>query len=154
MSRINTALKVLSVAIRNPAWLCFIWFGMTAGISLLESPARFMVPGLPRALALDLGRVVFGMLNKAELVALILLLVIVRVSGRARGYWAACAVLTVILIAQSAWLLPELSARSLAIAAGNSPAPSIAHGTYAVLEILKLLTLLYLGFRAMTDSPD
>jgi hypothetical protein len=62
--------------------------------------------------------------------------------------------LTLIIIAQSAWLLPELSARSLEIAAGGQPAPSLAHGTYATLEILKLLTLLYLGFRAMSDSRE
>ena len=79
---------------------------MTAGISLLESPARFTVPGLPRAMALDVGRVVFAALNKAELIALILLLIIVRVSGQTRKYWTACALLTLILIAQSAWLLP------------------------------------------------
>jgi hypothetical protein len=154
MSRINATRKALLTAISNPAWVCFVWFGMTAGISLLESPARFTVPGLPRALALDVGRVVFSVLNKAELAALIVLLVLVRISGRARDYWAGSALLTLIIIAQSAWLLPELSARSLEIAAGGQPAPSLAHGTYATLEILKLLTLLYLGFRAMSDSRE
>lgn len=152
MSRINTARKAFLTALRNPAWLCFVWFGMTAAISLLESPVRFTVPGLARPMALDIGRVVFAALNKAELVALILLLIIVRVSGRAREYWTPCAVLALIVITQSAWLLPELAARSLEISAGGHPAPSVAHGTYAALEILKLLTLLYLGFRAMTES--
>ncbi len=112
MSRITTALKELSTAVMNPAWVCFVWFGMTAGISLLESPTRFTVPGVPRPLALDLGRAVFAVLNKAELVALILLLILVRTSGQARRYWSACAILALIMIAQSAWLLPELSLRA------------------------------------------
>lgn len=151
MSRISATRKVVLNALRNPAWVCFTWFGMTGAISLLESPARFNVPGLSRPLALDVGRVVFSALNKAELAALVLLLVVVRVTGRAREYWAACAILTLIVIAQSAWLLPELSSRSLEIAAGGQPGPSIAHAAYSVLELVKLLTLLFLGFRALGE---
>jgi hypothetical protein len=151
MYRITATLKDLSTTIMNPAWLCFVWFGMTAGISLLESPTRFTVPGVPRPIALDLGRAVFAVLNKAELVAFIVLLILVRTSGKARQYWSASAILALILIAQSAWLLPELSLRAQQIVAGSEPAPSVAHGAYAVLEILKLLTLLFLGFRAMAD---
>lgn len=152
MYRITVALKELSASIMNPAWLCFVWFGMTAGISLLESPTRFTVPGVPRPIALDLGRAIFSVLNKAELVALIVLLILVRLSGRARQYWSAVAVLALILIAQSTWLLPELSARAAQILAGSEPAPSIAHGAYATLEIIKLVTLLLLGFRALRDT--
>jgi hypothetical protein len=133
---------------RNPAWLCFVWFGMTAGISLLEGPVKFTAPALSRAAALDVGRVVFAALNKAELVALILLLVLVRGAGLARRLWPPVGVLVVILIAQSAWLLPELAARAAQIVSGIEPRPSIAHATYAVLELVKLVLLLVLGFQS------
>jgi hypothetical protein len=53
------------------------------------------------------------------------------------------------MLAQSAWLLPELAARSQQIVAGIDPGSSMAHGTYAALELLKLLLLLVLGFRTM-----
>ena len=145
----KAGLKALGRRIGNPAWLCFSWFGMTAGISLLESPARFTAGVLSRTAALDLGRVVFALLNKVELIALVLLLVLVRVSGNTRRFWGECALLTLILIAQSAWLLPELSARAQQIVAGAEPSASIAHGAYAVLELAKLVTLLVLGFRAL-----
>ena len=146
----SEALKNLKKIAVNPGWLCFAWFGMTAGISLLESPARFAAPALSRAAALDLGRVVFAALNQAELVALVLLLILVRASGIARRLWFEALALTLIVIAQSAWLLPELAARSQQILAGGEPEPSPAHMIYIVLELLKLLLLLLLGFRSMS----
>ena len=122
---------------------------MTAGISLLATPVRFTAATITRPVALDVGQVVFAALNKAELLALVILLVVVRVSGRARELWMQCSVLVLILLAQSVWLLPELAARSQQIVAGIEPAPSIAHGAYSVLELAKLSMLLYLGFRSL-----
>jgi len=141
--------KDLSRALRNPAYVCFIWFGMTAGVSLLATPVRFTAPLVTRPVALDIGRVVFAALNKAELIALVILLIIVRVSGRARELWMQCSALILILLAQSVWLLPQLAARSQQIVAGVEPTPSMLHGTYSALELLKLLLLLYLGFRSL-----
>ncbi|MDX1406044.1 MAG: hypothetical protein R3192_15985 [Woeseiaceae bacterium] len=134
--------------VRNPAWVCFAWFGMTAGVSLLATPVRFTAETITRTVALDVGQVVFAALNKAEFVALILLLVLVRVSGLARRLWAESAGLALILVAQSLWLLPELTARTQLIIAGGEPAPSHIHASYSVLELLKLILLLYLGFRS------
>lgn len=150
MPPIPGRLKAALEQVRNPAWVCFVWFGLTAGISLLEAPVKFTAPTITRPVALDVGRVVFLALNKVELVLLVLLLVLVRVSGGARDLWAYCGVLALIMIAQSAWLLPELAARSESIVAGVEPGPSIAHGAYAVTELLKLVLLLVLGFRAMS----
>ncbi len=141
--------KWFLAVIKNPAWVCLIWFGMTAGVSLLATPVRFSAPTITRAIALDVGQVVFAALNKAEFVALIVLLIVVRVSGRAQSLWAGCGVLTLILFAQSMWLLPELAARTQQIIAGAELAPSYVHGTYSILELSKLLLLLYLGFRSM-----
>lgn len=142
-------LKGLWAGIRNPAWLCFVWFGLTAGISLLEAPVKFTAPTITREIALDVGRVVFLVLNRVEMIALILLLVLIRVSGWSRRLWPAWAPLVLIMVAQTAWLLPELAERSKLIVAGLDPGPSIAHGAYGVLELLKLVLLLFLGFRTM-----
>lgn len=147
-------LEGLAQALKNPAWLCFAWLGMAAGIALIETPARFSAPAAGREAAIDIGRVVFGALNKAELVALILLLIIVRVSGRARAYWAPCGALIVILIAQSAWLLPELADRAQQIVGGAEPAPSSVHAIYTGLELLKYLVLLFIGFRSLWPSSS
>lgn len=136
-------------ALKNPAWISFTWFGMTAGVSMLATPARFSATTITRPIALDVGRVVFAVLNKAEFVALIILLIIVRVSGLSRDYLAICGVLALILLMQATWLLPELGARTDQIIAGIEPAPSIAHAAYSVMELTKLALLFYLGFRSL-----
>ncbi len=140
--------RILAV-IRNPAWVCLIWFGMTAGVSLLATPLRFSAATITRPIALDVGQVVFAALNKAEFVALIILLILVRASGFAKEVWAGCGALALILIAQSMWLLPALSTRTQQIIAGMEPPPSYVHGAYSVLELSKLILLLFLGFRSM-----
>jgi len=144
--------KRIGNALMNPAWVCFIWFGMTAGISILATSARFSAPIATRPITLDIGRVVFAALNKAELVALIVLLTIVRLSKHARHWWALCSVLALIMIAQSAWLLPELAQRTAQIVAGSEPAPSIAHAAYSTLELIKLGLLFSLGVAALTTD--
>ena len=78
---------------------------------MIATPVRFTAASITRPVALDVGRVVFAALNKVEFVALVLLLVIVRLSGSARRMWAYCAALVVIVLLQGAWLIPELAAR-------------------------------------------
>ena len=150
----SSKLKNLGQIASNPGWLCFVWFGMTAGISLLEAPVRFSAPTLTRAVALDVGRVVFQALNKAELMALIVLLLLVRLSGKSRELWAYCAAIILIMLAQSAWLLPLLSSRTELIVAGIEPAPSIAHAAYAITELAKLSLLFILGFRSLMSAAS
>ncbi len=116
---------------------------------MIATPVRFTAPSITRPVALDVGRVVFAALNKAELAALILLLIVVRVAGLSRQWWIACAFLTLIVLAQGAWLIPELAARTNIIMAGGEPPPSYAHAIYSSLELAKIGLLLYFGFSAL-----
>lgn len=136
-------------AILNPAWVCFLWVGMTIGISMIATPVRFTAQTITREIALDVGRVVFAALNKAELVALVLLLIVVRVSGAAARYWGFCSVLALIVLAQSVWLTPELAERTQMIINGVEPPRSYAHAIYSSLELIKIGLLLYLGFYSL-----
>lgn len=144
--------RCMKKAVKNPAWVCFAWFGMTAGISLLATPVRFGVSSMSRPVALDVARSVFQALNKAELMALVLLLIVVRISERAARWWGVCAVLALIVIAQSAWLLPELSARTDLVMSGGTPEPSYLHATYSVLELAKLAILFVSGMVALAGE--
>lgn len=141
--------KCMRDIVRNPAWVAFTWLGMTIGVSMLATPARFYASTITRPVALDVGRTVFSVLNKAEFVALIMMLIIVRVSAEAKRLWIPVFALALILIAQSAWLLPELSARTDLIIAGTEPEPSIAHGAYSTLELMKFGLLAWVGFRSL-----
>ena len=138
-------------ALLNPAWVCFTWVGLTVGISMIATPVRFTAATITRPVALDVGRVVFAALNKAEFLALVLLLVIVRTSGRSRELWAWCALLILIMLAQGAWLIPELAARTDVILAGGEPPHSYSHAIYSTLELAKIGILLFLGFKSIAD---
>jgi len=144
-----TVPKLFRNAFLNPAWVCFLWTGITVGISMIATPVRFTASSITRPVALDVGRVVFAALNKAELAALVLLLIIVRVAGLSRQWWIACAMLTLIVLAQGAWLIPELAARTDIIMAGGELPPSYAHAIYSSLELAKIGLLLYFGFSAL-----
>ena len=139
-------------AILSPAWVCFLWTGMTVGVSMIATPVRFTAASITRPVALDVGRVVFAALNKAELVALALLLLIVRIAGLTRKWWAFCAILALIVLAQGIWLIPELAARTDIIIAGGEPPPSYAHAIYSSLELVKIALLLFLGFSALAEQ--
>jgi hypothetical protein len=122
---------------------------MTAGVSLLATAARFTAGTITRPVALDVGRVVFAALNKAEFVALIIVLILVRVSAHAKTLWIPAFGLALILLTQATWLLPELAARTDLIIAGTEPEPSVAHAAYSILELTKLFLLAYVGFRSL-----
>lgn len=139
-------------AILSPAWVCFLWVGITVGISLIATPVRFTAASITRPVALDVGRVVFTALNKAEIVALILLLLVVRIAGLSRKWWAVCALLALIVIAQGVWLIPELAARTDIIMSGGEPPPSYAHAVYSSLELIKIGLLLFFGFSALAEQ--
>jgi len=148
----TTVSKRIRNAIMNPAWVCFLWVGITVGVTMIATPVRFTAPSITRPIALDVGRVVFAALNKAELAALVVLLVVVRVAGLARKWWGICAFLALIVLAQGVWLIPELAARTDIILAGGEPPSSYAHAIYSTLELIKIALLLFFGFSALTEK--
>ena len=149
MGHYTPVISQIRNALLNPAWVCFLWVGVTVGISMIATPARFTAASITRPVALDVGRVVFAALNKAELVLLVTLLIVVRIAGLARQWWGICAFLALIVIAQGVWLIPELAARTDVILAGGEPPRSYAHASYATLELAKIAALLFLGFSTL-----
>lgn len=141
-----TVMTRIRNAISNPAWVCFLWAGMSIAITMVATPARFTAESATREIALDIGRVVFAAHNKAELIALVLLLVVVRISDRASTLWPQCAGLALIVIMQVVWLMPELSARTDLVVAGDTPPKSYVHAVYSSLELVKLALLFWTGF--------
>ena len=149
-----TVMQRIRNALLNPAWVAFLWVGMIVGISMVATPARFGAGSITRAIALDVSRDVFAVLNKVELVALVILLIIVRASGQAARFWGLCGAIALIVIAQSVWLAPELSARTDLIIDGVVPPKSYVHAIYSSLELLKIGLLLFLGFTSLGRSAS
>lgn len=123
----------------------FVWAGMVAGISFLEAPVKFTAPKVTLEIGLGIGRLVFGYLNKIEIVLCTLLLLSALYTRPIPKVWLGILSLTTILLLQTFWLLPALDVRALAIIAGQDPGPSSLHMVYIGLEIVKLTLLLTTG---------
>ncbi|WP_180754523.1 hypothetical protein [Hymenobacter sp. DG01] len=123
----------------------FVWAGMVAGISFLEAPLKFTAPHITVPLGLGIGRIVFAALNKAELL-LAAVAVVSGFYGRVPAHiGTALGLLSGVLLLQTAWLLPALDVRALALLAGHPAPPNSLHTVYIGLEVVKLLTLLLTG---------
>jgi hypothetical protein len=128
-----------------------IWLGMIIGISFLESPLKFMVPGVTFEIGLSIGRQVFGVFNKIECamaIAMAILIVMVRQKDRRV---ISLAVVWLSLGLQTFLLLPILYDRIELILQGQTPASSPAHAIYVFLEIIKAVSLAVYGFRAIQN---
>ncbi len=135
------------------AALCLIWAGLVAGISFLETPVKFTAPSVILAIGLDVGRHVFGALNKVEIAAAILAVTILLRLRPSRALMFKLLAVAAIVALQSAWLLPTLDARVTQILAGQQPPPAPFHWIYIGLELVKLILLLSAGWSCLDLLP-
>lgn len=129
----------------SPRSVCLVWLGMIIGIAVLEPPARFGAAEITYTVALDVGRGIFALLNRVELGLALAVLVLAGFRRAALWVWVVLGAVALILAAQSLWLLPELSQRSVILVGGGEVGPSYAHAAYASTEVAKMLMLLALG---------
>lgn len=120
----------------------FLWAGLIIGISFIEAPIKFTAPGITLALGLGIGRLVFGVMNKVEIAFCALAMLGLLFNHATRKEWTLLAPITVILLAQTFWLLPALDVRALSIMDGQTPPASYLHFVYVALEFLKFGLLL------------
>lgn len=133
--------RILQIAIP------FVWFGAVAAISFMEAPLKFQAPNITLPLGLGIGRLVFQALNVIEIaMALVLVFSIFIAQPKDRNPVWLFNLTLIVLILQTAWLLPALGLRSDLIIAGGIPTPSDLHMIYIILEVIKLLLLFALGW--------
>jgi hypothetical protein len=126
-----------------------LWAGFLAGVSFLATPVKFLAPSLSLPTALDVGRQTFHALNRCEIaLAAILLVLLLRAPGN-RLTLALAGLASLVVLAQTFWLLPALDARVAIILAGSTPPPSLLHTVYVIAEAARLLALLIVGWLAM-----
>jgi len=148
-------LKGLWGVLRNPAWLAMLWVGMSAGITLVAVPGLFGAEALTRAQAIGAASGLFSTFDSVQIGLLIVLLTLTRLSDQLRARLFPLLGITLVVLLQSAWLLPELMGRAAMIAAGQEPPPSPAHALYSLLEIAKIVLLLVIAFvPARRPNPD
>lgn len=132
--------RILQIAIP------FIWFGMIGAISFMEAPLKFTAPNITLALGLGIGRIVFQTLNKIEIILAVLMLVSLfarRPKGNFPVY--SFAVIFILLLLETIWLLPLLDARAAEVINGTAPPYSNLHFIYIAFDAVKFLLLFALG---------
>jgi hypothetical protein len=128
--------------------LCtFLWSGFVCAISFMESWLKFRAPGLTMPVGLSIGKLVFSALNKVEWVFAVLITIIIFLnrSKITSLNEIRFLIIIIILIAQTAWLLPTLNNRAKAIIAGATLPRSSLHWYFVTAEFLKLTLLITFG---------
>ena len=126
-----------------------VWSGCVVAISFMESWLKFRASGVTLPIGLSIGKLVFTALNKMEWFFAAVLFIAYFFSKT--PLLSSSAILFVIavclLLVQTFWLLPALDARANMVISGQSVAASSLHWYFVFAEILKLGSLLVLGFQ-------
>lgn len=129
--------------------------GLIVGLSFIETPLKFLAPGITTALGLGIGRLVFAALSIAGWVLLIALVALALLPVReSRTGWMLLAGSAAVVAVQSFVMRPLLAFRSDAIIAGGDPGPSWLHYGYILAELLLLILLLGYLIHAARPLPS
>ena len=131
----------------------FIWTGLILGISFLEAWLKFKAPGVTTALGLSIGRLVFRALNRIEWVfAIVLAVSVVIQTGYSVSVVKSCLlVIVVLLVLQTAWLLPALDARAQRVIDNRQVESSRIHIAFITAELAKVALLLTVGITLLKN---
>jgi hypothetical protein len=125
--------------------ISFVWFGFVTAISFLEAPVKFTAPSLTLPVGLDVGSHVFAALNKVEWFFAIISSVFILSGFTSKKITTFFIIIILILSIQTFWLLPALEERVLIYLSGNIPQDSNLHIFYIIAEMIKIISLFFLG---------
>ncbi|WP_461641054.1 hypothetical protein [Labilibaculum euxinus] len=127
--------------------LSFVWVGFLLAISFMEAWVKFRAVSLDLPTGLDVGVHVFGALNMIERIFSAMLLVYVFINYTDKVVVLTGLTIFTFVVAQSGYLLPELNKHAQLIIMGMVPEKNSIHHIYVLMEVVKLVALLVLGFR-------
>lgn len=134
----------------------FFWAGFVCSISFMEAWLKFRAPGVTLETGLSIGKLIFTALNRMEWVFVLILMIMTlpRIKQLPARFNIMGGCVLFFLVVQTFFLLPALNQRAEMIIAGIEPESSPVHILFGIFEILKVLTLLYLGWYAMKLSGN
>lgn len=142
---------------KNYAWAIaavFIWIGFVGAISFMEAWLKFRAPGITVALGLGIGRLVFQVLNKIEMVLAVVVIVTFlwqKIPLHRKGGVLFLVALGV-LVLQTVWLLPALDERAVMMMEGQEVPDSKLHFVYVALELIKTVCLFVFGAKLLNAN--
>lgn len=117
-----------------------LWLGMLIGISFIETPLKFLAPGMTLGLGLGIGQLVFTAMNIVEVVFFAVLAASCIKRGLDKAFLGVVWGLGIVLLAKVALIRPYLSKRTDSVLAGVEAGGSSWHYFYIAAD--GLLTLL------------
>lgn len=142
----RSALLAASGRLLAPA----LWLGLIIGISLIETPLKFMAPGMSLELGLGIGQLVFAAMNIIEVLLFIVLAASCITRGLDRRFLWVVVGIGAVLLVKVAVIRPFLSRRTEAVLAGVDAGGSAWHYLYITADGLLLIllsTVLVMGVR-------
>ncbi len=127
--------------------ISFFWFGLMLAVSFLETPLKFQVPGMTLPIALELGKIMFGVSTNIQLGLMILIFVnfIFNAKQPSKVMLVSSILLALILGLEKFWMLPILDARADILASGKGLPPTPLHDYFIYAEVAKLVLVVFLG---------
>lgn len=127
----------------------FVWIGFICAISFLEAWLKFRAPGVTLPIGLGIGRLVFGALNKVELLLAVAILFSIYAKPALTIFKEKIpfAITLICLIIQTIWLLPALDDRAQLYIDGQTVPPSNLHVYYVAAEGIKIIGLFMFGIK-------
>ncbi len=127
--------------------ISFFWFGLMLAISFLETPLKFQVPGMTLPIALELGKIMFGVSTNIQLGLMILIFLnfIFNAKQLSKVMLLSSILLALILGLEKFWMLPILDARADILASGKGLPPTPLHDYFIYAEVAKLVLIVFLG---------
>lgn len=126
----------------------FLWVGFVGAISFMEAWLKFRARGITLPIGLEVGRLVFNALNKAEWIFAIAILANIfleKAFGETANLFY-CIPLFLLLL-QTIWLLPAMGNRVEMLINGNTLNPSPLHFYYVAMEVVKVCCLFIFGIK-------
>ncbi|MGH1383933.1 hypothetical protein [Kordia sp.] len=124
--------------------ITLIWVGMVLAISFMEAPLKFQSELVDTRVGVSIGRIIFTMLNRVEVIFLVIYTILTLVSGNFKRSYLLHMLIAIIVI-QTFILLPFLDDRAIQIVAHQPVEDSILHINYVLLEIIKVIVLLWVS---------
>ncbi len=114
-----------------------VWLGLLIALAFVETPLKFLAPGMTLEVALGVGRLVLTAADIAGVVLLAVITVLALPRPRVpRAGLIALGAMWVVLLAQVAIVRPLLNARTDVILSGGEPGESSLHVVYIAADLL------------------
>ncbi len=125
----------------------------TIYVSFIATPAKFLAPSLSLPHALEVGRATFYVLRWIESGFVLILIVglLMTFANIKMPVWFSIMVVILCLLVNYIGLQPSLDERTQFIIAGEAVTQSNQHNVYMIIEVIKLIALIFAGWFATPD---